>query len=208
MNHAQSDENQTIFVIDDDSSIKEFLVTFFEMSGFQTKGFDSAQDYLDQLDDTPGCLVSDVLMPNMDGVELLEHLNKIEHLRPTIFITGNATIPMSIQSMKLGASDFIEKPFKPELLLEKVNNAMTNFQKNLDVIYKFKDLTSKEQQTFGFMIKGHTNKMLAEDLGISASTVEKHRASVMKKMQADSIVALSKMAALLRPLGEDFDFDN
>ncbi|HIL03912.1 MAG TPA: response regulator transcription factor [Candidatus Thioglobus autotrophicus] len=208
MNHAQSDENQTIFVIDDDSSIKDFLVTFFEMSGFQTKGFDSAQDYLDQLDDTPGCLVSDVLMPNMDGVELLEHLNKIEHLRPTIFITGNATIPMSIQSMKLGASDFIEKPFKPELLLEKVNNAMTNFQKNLDVIYKFKDLTSKEQQTFGFMIKGHTNKMLAEDLGISASTVEKHRASVMKKMQADSIVALSKMAALLRPLGEDFDFDN
>jgi two-component system response regulator FixJ len=208
MNHAQSDENQTIFVIDDDSSIKDFLVTFFEMSGFQTKGFDSAQDYLDQLDDTPGCLVSDVLMPNMDGVELLEHLNKIEHLRPTIFITGNATIPMSIQSMKLGASDFIEKPFKPELLLEKVNNAMANFQKNLDAIYKFKDLTSKEQQTFGFMIKGHTNKMLAEDLGISASTVEKHRASVMKKMQADSIVALSKMAALLRPLGEDFDFDN
>ena len=208
MNHAQSDENQTIFVIDDDSSIKDFLVTFFEMSGFQTKGFDSAQDYLDQLDDTPGCLVSDVLMPNMDGVELLEHLNKIEHLRPTIFITGNATIPMSIQSMKLGASDFIEKPFKPELLLEKVNNAMANFQKNLDAIYKFKDLTSKEQQTFGFVIKGHTNKMLAEDLGISASTVEKHRASVMKKMQADSIVALSKMAALLRPLGEDFDFDN
>jgi two-component system response regulator FixJ len=85
---------------------------------------------------------------------------------------------------------------------------MANFQKNLDVINKFKDLTSKEQQTFGFMIKGHTNKMLAEDLGISASTVEKHRASVMKKMQADSIVALSKMAALLRPLGEDFDFDN
>ena len=208
MNHTQSDENQTIFVIDDDSSIKDFLVTFFEMSGFQTKGFDSAQDYLDQLDDTPGCLVSDVLMPNMDGVELLEHLNKIEHLRPTIFITGNATIPMSIQSMKLGASDFIEKPFKPELLLEKVNNAMANFQKNLDVINKFKDLTSKEQQTFGFMIKGHTNKMLAEDLGISASTVEKHRASVMKKMQADSIVALSKMATLLRPLGEDFDFDN
>ncbi|MDG2396013.1 response regulator [Candidatus Thioglobus sp.] len=204
----EANANQTIFVIDDDSSIKDFLVTFFEMSGFQTKGFDSAQDYLDQLDDTPGCLVSDVLMPNMDGVELLEHLNKIEHLRPTIFITGNATIPMSIQSMKLGASDFIEKPFKPELLLEKVNNAMANFQKNLDVINKFKSLTGKEQQTFRFMIKGHTNKMLAEDLGISASTVEKHRASVMKKMQADSIVALSKMATLLRPLGEDFDFDN
>lgn len=204
----EANANQTIFVIDDDSSIKDFLVTFFEMSGFQTKGFDSAQDYLDQLDDTPGCLVSDVLMPNMDGVELLEHLNKIEHLRPTIFITGNATIPMSIQSMKLGASDFIEKPFKPELLLEKVNNAMANFQKNLDVINKFKSLTGKEQQTFRFMIKGHTNKMLAEDLSISASTVEKHRASVMKKMQADSIVALSKMATLLRPLGENFDFDN
>jgi len=204
----EASANQTIFVIDDDSSIKDFLVTFFEMSGFQTKGFDSAQDYLDQLDDTPGCLVSDVLMPNMDGVELLEHLNKIEHLRPTIFITGNATIPMSIQSMKLGASDFIEKPFKPELLLEKVNNAMANFQKNLDVINKFKSLTGKEQQTFGFMIKGHTNKMLAEDLGISASTVEKHRASVMKKMHADSIVALSKMATLLRPLGENFDFND
>jgi FixJ family two-component response regulator len=145
-------------------------------------------------------------MPNMDGVELLNHLNQVEHLRPTIFITGNATIPMSIKSMKLGASDFIEKPFKPELLLEKVNNAMADFQKNLDVIGRYKELTNKEQQAFFYMIKGHTNKMLAEELDISASTVEKHRASVMKKMQADSVVALSKMATLLRPLGQDFDF--
>jgi two-component system response regulator FixJ len=204
----KANDNKTIFVIDDDSSIKDFLVTFFEMSGFQTKGFDSAKDYIDQLDDTPGCLVSDVLMPNMDGVELLEHLNKTGHLRPTIFITGNATIPMSIQSIKLGASDFIEKPFKPESLLKKVNDAMKGFQKNLDVIDKFKDLTNKEQQAFMFMIKGHTNKMLAEELEISPSTVEKHRASVMKKMQADSVVSLSKMATLLRPLGQDFDFSN
>jgi FixJ family two-component response regulator len=206
MTSELSTENQTIFIIDDDENIKDFLVTFFEMSGFQTKGFSSAQDYIDQLDDTPGCLVSDVLMPNMDGVELLNHLNQVEHLRPTIFITGNATIPMSIKSMKLGASDFIEKPFKPELLLEKVNNAMANFQKNLDVIGRYKELTNKEQQAFFYMIKGHTNKMLAEELDISASTVEKHRASVMKKMQADSVVALSKMATLLRPLGQDFDF--
>ncbi|HIC41308.1 MAG TPA: response regulator transcription factor [Piscirickettsiaceae bacterium] len=206
MTSELSTENQTIFIIDDDENIKDFLVTFFEMSGFQTKGFSSAQDYIDQLDDTPGCLVSDVLMPNMDGVELLNHLNQVEHLRPTIFITGNATIPMSIKSMKLGASDFIEKPFKPELLLEKVNNAMADFQKNLDVIGRYKELTNKEQQAFFYMIKGHTNKMLAEELDISASTVEKHRASVMKKMQADSVVALSKMATLLRPLGQDFDF--
>jgi FixJ family two-component response regulator len=206
MTSELSTENQTIYIIDDDENIKDFLVTFFEMSGFQTKGFSSAQDYIDQLDDTPGCLVSDVLMPNMDGVELLNHLNQVEHLRPTIFITGNATIPMSIKSMKLGASDFIEKPFKPELLLEKVNNAMADFQKNLDVIGRYKELTNKEQQAFFYMIKGHTNKMLAEELDISASTVEKHRASVMKKMQADSVVALSKMATLLRPLGQDFDF--
>lgn len=206
MTSELSTENQTIFIIDDDENIKDFLVTFFEMSGFQTKGFSSAQDYIDQLDDTPGCLVSDVLMPNMDGVELLNHLNQVEHLRPTIFITGNATIPMSIKSMKLGAFDFIEKPFKPELLLEKVNNAMADFQKNLDVIGRYKELTNKEQQAFFYMIKGHTNKMLAEELDISASTVEKHRASVMKKMQADSVVALSKMATLLRPLGQDFDF--
>lgn len=199
---------QTIFIVDDDDNIKDFLVTFFEMSGFKTKGYSSAQDYLEQLDDTPGCLVSDVLMPNMDGVELLERLNKIGHLRPTIFITGNATIPMSIQSMKLGANDFIEKPFKPEVLLNKVNNAINEFQKNLDVINKYKSLTTKEQQTFSYMIKGHTNKMLAEDLGISPSTVEKHRSSVMKKMHADSIVSLSKMAGLLRPLGEEFDFSD
>jgi len=206
MDSTQSNTDQTIFIIDDDDNIKDFLVTFFEMSGFKTKGFSSAQDYIEQLDDTPGCLVSDVLMPGMDGVELLEYLNQVEHLRPTIFITGNATIPMSIQSMKLGATDFIEKPFKPEILLEKVNNAMTTFQKNLEVINKYKDLTNKEQQAFMFMVKGHTNKMLAEDLSISASTVEKHNASVMKKMQAESIVALSKMGTLLRPLGRDFEF--
>ena len=88
MTSELSTENQTIYIIDDDENIKDFLVTFFEMSGFQTKGFSSAQDYIDQLDDTPGCLVSDVLMPNMDGVELLNHLNQVEHLRPTIFITG------------------------------------------------------------------------------------------------------------------------
>jgi FixJ family two-component response regulator len=206
MDSTQSNTDQTIFIIDDDDNIKDFLVTFFEMSGFKTKGFSSAQDYIEQLDDTPGCLVSDVLMPGMDGVELLEYLNQVEHLRPTIFITGNATIPMSIQSMKLGATDFIEKPFKPEILLEKVNNAMATFQKNLEVINKYKDLTNKEQQAFMFMVKGHTNKMLADDLSISASTVEKHRASVMKKMQAESIVALSKMGTLLRPLGRDFEF--
>jgi len=83
---------------------------------------------------------------------------------------------------------------------------MATFQKNLEVINKYKDLTNKEQQAFMFMVKGHTNKMLAEDLSISASTVEKHRASVMKKMQAESIVALSKMGTLLRPLGKDFEF--
>ena len=206
MDNTQPYADQTIFIIDDDESIKDFLVTFFEMSGFKTKGFSSAQDYIEQLDGTSGCLISDVLMPGMDGVELLEYLNQVEHLRPTIFITGNATIPMSIQSMKLGATDFIEKPFKPELLLEKVNNAMATFQKNLEVINKYKNLTNKEQQAFMFMVKGHTNKMLAEDLSISASTVEKHRASVMKKMQAESIVALSKMVTLLRPLGKDFEF--
>ena len=144
----------------------------------------------------------------MDGVELLNHLNQIEHLRPTIFITGNATIPMSIKSVKLGAFDFLEKPFKPEDLLSKVQSAIESFQINLDAINKYKGLTNKEQQAFMLMIKGHTNKMLAEELGISASTVEKHRASVMKKMQADSIVALSKMASLLKPLGQDFDFSD
>ena len=120
MSQVQPASSQTIFIVDDEKDIRDFLVTFFEMNGFKTKNFSSAKDYIDQLDDTPGCLVSDILMPGMDGIELLSHLNKIEHLRPTIFITGNATIPTSVESIKLGAVDFIEKPFKAELLLEKV----------------------------------------------------------------------------------------
>ncbi len=205
---TESNSNQTIFIVDDDKDIREFLITFFEMNNFKTKGFSSAKDYIDQLDSTPGCLVSDILMPGMDGIELLTHLNKIEHLRPTIFITGNANIPTSVESIKLGAVDFIEKPFKAEVLLAKVQEAIESFEKNLDAISHYKNLTQKEQQVFACMIKGSKNKIIAEKLGITTSTTEKHRAAVMNKMRAESLVALANIVPLLNPLSIDFETES
>jgi len=193
--------DQTIFIVDDDKNIVDSLVVFFDLLGFKTQAFFSAIDYLDQLDSAPGCLICDISMPGMTGIELLSELNKGEHLRPTLFITGVSTVKMAVEAIQLGASDFIEKPISTDKLLDKVLVAIEQFKPNLETIKAFKLLTPKERDVFCLMVKGITNYDISQQLFASVSTIEKHRSSVMKKMQADSLASLIVALPRLKPLG-------
>lgn len=200
--------NHTIFIVDDDDDILDSLVVFFDLLGFKTRAFSSATDYLAQLDDVKGCLICDISMPEMTGIELLSELNKGAHLRPTLFITGVSTVKMAVEAIQLGALDFIEKPISTDLLLDKVLSAIEQFKPNLAAIDHYKSLTPKEQQVFCLMVEGATNHIIAQQLFASVSTVEKHRSSVMKKMKADSLALLVAALPRLKPLGATLACNN
>jgi FixJ family two-component response regulator len=193
--------DNTIFIIDDDENILNSLVVFFDLLGFKTQSFLSAVDYLRHLDDTQGCLICDISMPGITGIELLTELNKGKHLRPTLFITGVSTVQMAVEAIQLGALDYIEKPISTDALLNKVLDAIEQFKPSLMVVNDYKTLTPKEQQVFDLMVKGIVNNDIAKQLYMSVSTVEKHRSSVMKKMKVDSLALLIAKLPKLKPLG-------
>jgi len=193
--------DNTIFIIDDDKNILNSLVVFFDLLGFKTQSFLSAVDYLQQLDDTQGCLICDISMPSMTGMELLTELNKGTHLRPTLFITGVSTVKMAVEAIQLGALDYIEKPISTDALLSKVLDAIEQFKPSLMTVNDYKTLTPKEQQVFDLIVEGVVNNDIAKQLHMSVSTVEKHRSSVMKKMQVDSLALLITKLPKLKPLG-------
>lgn len=193
--------DNTIFIVDDDENILNSLVVFFDLLGFKTQPFLSAVDYLRHLDDTQGCLICDISMPGITGIELLTELNKGKHLRPTLFITGVSTVKMAVEAIQLGALDYIEKPISTDALLNKVLDAIEQFKPSLMVVNDYKTLTPKEQQVFDLMVKGIVNNDIAKQLYMSVSTVEKHRSSVMKKMKVDSLALLIAKLPKLKPLG-------
>ncbi len=191
----------TIFLVDDDKDILSSLSALFELSGFKTKTYSSALDYLHQLDDTPGCLISDISMPEMNGIELLIELNKTEHARPTLFITGVATVKLAVEAMMLGAIDFIEKPIIADALLDKVTKILINFEKDKETIDRYKTFTKREKQVHALIVKGLTNSAIAEQIFLTVSTVEKHRSVIMKKMKADNLAMLMTDLPRLKLLG-------
>jgi two-component system response regulator TtrR len=193
--------NNTIFIVDNDENIVDSLKVFFDFVGFKTQTFSSAVDYLKQLDDRQGCLICDISMPSMTGIELLSELNKSEHLRPTLFLTGVSTVEMAVEAIQLGAIDFLEKPVSTEALLEKVLDAIEQFKPHQMDVNDFKKLTPKERKVFDLIVEGVVNNDIAKQLFMSVSTVEKHRSSVMKKMQAESLALLMAKLPKLKPLG-------
>ena len=193
--------DNTIFIIDDDENILNSLVVFFDLLGFKTQSFLSAVDYLRHLDDTQGCLICDISMPCITGIELLTELNKGRHLRPTLFITGVSTVQMAVEAIQLGALDYIEKPISTDSLLNKVLDAIEQFKPSLMAVNDYKTLTPKERQVFDLIIEGVVNNDIAKQLHMSVSTVEKHRSSVMRKMQVDSLALLIAKLPKLKPLG-------
>jgi two-component system response regulator FixJ len=193
--------DRTVFVVDDDAAALDSLVMLLRSDRLNPSGFSSAQAFLDQLaPDARGCIISDVRMPGMDGVELIRALKARRCLMPVIVITGHADVTVAVQAMKAGAAEFVQKPFESELILrlvraclEENDDAVDASAKRLRVMRRIESLTTRERQVLDLIMEGASNKLIASSLDISPRTVEIYRANVMSKMRADSLSDLIRM---------------
>ncbi|MGO8916086.1 MAG: response regulator FixJ [Stellaceae bacterium] len=192
-----------IFIVDDDEAIRDSLQLLLQAAGFGTiVAYASARDFLAQAAPGAGeCLLLDVRMPEMDGLELQQELNRRGVRLPVIVMTGHGDVPIAVRAMKAGASDFIEKPFSDDLLIDCVRRARQRAAEGLresaeagETRRRLASLTPRERQVLQGMVAGQPNKLIAFDLGISPRTVEIHRARGMEKMQARSLSALVRLA--------------
>ena len=203
-----------VYLVDDEYAVRDSLALLIESAGLAVRSFASALDFLNDYDPLqPGCLLLDVRMPTMSGLELQVELARREIAIPIIFISGHAGIPDSAKAFRAGAVDFLEKPFDNGLLLERIAEAIKkdfadreqrilyhNIQNILD------HLTAREQEVLSLIVSGHSNKAMAKILGISNRTVEAHRARIMEKTQANSLAELMAMIAHVDMLKDTFDF--
>jgi FixJ family two-component response regulator len=203
---AMSKDNATAFVIDDDPVVREALKELLSSVGIETRAFASAADFLATYSsDTDGCVVLDVRMPGMSGVELQRRLNDMASPLPIIFLTAHGDVQIAVQAVRAGAFDFIEKPFRPDELIDKVQCALEeNCRRRRDLtlrdstLRRMALLTPREREVLDTMVDGKGTAAVAKELGISRRTVEAHRANVMKKMQVDSALALVQLVMRLR----------
>lgn len=194
----------TVFVVDDDQAMRNSLKWLIESVAMQVETYDSADAFIrSYYPGRSGCLLLDVRMPGMSGLELQEYLVEQQIAIPIIIITGHGDVPMAIRAMKSGAIDFIEKPFNDELLLESIRHALMLDEQQRDkqsqkaeIATRLARLTPREHEVMAMVTGGKANKEIASALGVSAKTVEAHRARVMEKMQALSLAELVRMAML------------
>jgi FixJ family two-component response regulator len=195
-----------VYVVDDDFSIRESLESLIRCAGWQPETFESAQEFLDRPRDfIPNCLVLDVTLPGLNGLDLQKRIAVDRTDMPIIFITGDGDIPMSVQAMKAGAAEFLTKPFGEEVLLRAIRNAIERSKSALsreaelnELRSCYASLTPREREVLELVVSGRLNKQVGGELGISEITVKAHRGKVMHKMRADSLPDLVKMAARLR----------
>ena len=195
-----------VFVVDDDISIRESLEALFRKAGYCVETFVSAQEFLArQPAFVPNCLVLDIALPGLNGLDLQKRVAVERRGMPIIFITGQGDIPMTVQAMKAGAVEFLTKPFKSEVLLLSVRNAIERSKALLgreeeaqELKTRFADLTPRERDVMALVVSGLLNKEVGSHLGISEITVKKHRGNAMRKMKAESLAELVKMAGRLR----------
>ena len=196
-----TDYNPSVFLVDDDEAVRDSMVLLMKSVGMTTETFPSAQEFLDAYDpDRPGCLLLDIRMPGMSGMELQEKLIERQANLPIIFITGHGDIPMAVEAMQRGAVDFIPKPFRDQDLLDRINQALEEDRKNRSALLeqdavakRLGQLTPRERQILELVVQGKANKVIAGELGVSQRTVEIHRARVMEKMGAKSLAHLVRM---------------
>ena len=197
----------TVFVIDDDEAVRDSLRLLLKSIGLPVQTRDSAYEFLPTYDPhQPGCLVLDIRMPGMSGLELQQQLNLRGATIPVIFITGHGDIPMAVEAMQHGAFDFLQKPFRDQDLITRVQRALerdatlrAQLQQTDQIRRCLNTLTTREREVLGLIAIGKANKIVAADLGISQRTVEIHRARVMEKMEARSLAQLVRMMIEIKP---------
>jgi two-component system response regulator FixJ len=197
-------QNGRVYVIDDDAAMRDSLDFLLGSAGFNVRLFETAQVFLNELPDLAiGCVVTDIRMPGMDGMELLRQLKSISNARrlPVIVMTGHGDIPLAVEAMKLGALDFLEKPFEDERLIGMIETALSENESGAkgdaiasDMAARVASLTQRERQVMQGLVTGQSNKVIAREYDISPRTVEVYRANVMTKMQAGSLSELVRFA--------------
>lgn len=190
-----------VFIVDDDSGVRSSIRVLMKSIGLAATPFASAREFLEAYNPhQPGCLVLDIRMPGMSGLELQEALNDRGAVIPVIFITGHGDIPMAVEAMRHGAFDFLQKPFRDQDLIDRIQKALEqdketreNLREHGRIRARIASLTPREKEVLELLTTGKANKMMAQDLGLSQRTVEIHRAHVMEKMGARSVAQLVRM---------------
>ena len=197
--------HESVFVVDDDTAVRQGLRFMLRAAGYSVEAFPSARSFLEDYDPRRGgCLLLDVQMPQMTGLELQQRLNVRGWRIPVIFITGHGSVPLAIAAMKAGAFDFIEKPLREDTLLESIERALhwndRAYEERLEratLEVRAALLTPREREVFELVARGEPNKVIARNLGISFRTVELHRAHIIEKLQARSLSDLIRMGIIL-----------
>jgi two-component system, LuxR family, response regulator FixJ len=194
----------TVYVIDDDEAARESLAFLIRSAGIKTRAFVGGAAFLNALDSLPpGCIVTDLRMPEVDGMKLLREIRRRENPMPVIVVTGQGDIPLAVQAMRLGALDFLEKPYDDAVMLRTVGFALKRHQEEskaqgerADILHRLESLSLRERQVLDGLVSGKPNKIIAYDLGISIRTIEIYRAHVMTKMGANSLSDLIRMTLI------------
>ena len=197
----------TVFIVDDEPDVRAALRLLIKSVGYTVECFESADQFFQQFKpDRKGCLILDVRMPGMSGIDLQEKLAGMETLLPIIMISGHGEIPMAVKAVQNGAIDFLQKPFSDQQLLDRISQAMeinnkrhTTHDIRQDAQDKYDSLTPRESEIFAEVVAGKLNKIIAYELNISTRTVEIHRAKAMEKMEAKNLSELINMANLIKP---------
>jgi len=211
MRAASMKERQPmVFVVDDDEAVRSALKLLLKSVGLTATALPTAQQFLATYDPLqPGCLVLDVRMPGMSGLELQEQLNLKGAVIPVIFITGHGDVPMAVEAMQQGAFDFLQKPFRDQDLIDRIQKALAKDKQNRAELgersrnrERFESLTPREREVLALVASGKPNKVMAGDLGLSQRTVEIHRARVMEKMGVSSLAQLVRIVMDLNSAGK------
>ncbi len=197
--------SQTVFIVDDDVSVRRALKNLLRSVGLEVETFGNAQEFLSaQRSETPACLVLDVRLPGLSGLDLQRKMVEANMDIPIIFLTGHGDIPMSVRAMKNGAVEFLTKPFRDQDLLDAVHQALDRDRaaqmhraETAELRSRYETLTPREQEVMALVVRGLLNKQIAGELGTSEATVKLHRGRVMHKMQTDSLADLIRMAEKL-----------
>jgi two-component system response regulator FixJ len=196
-----STDSQTVYIVDDDPAIRFAMQALLDSVNIEHEIFASADEFLqNEAQHRTGCLVLDIRMPGLGGLELQDELIARGSILPIIFITGHGDVPMAVEAMQKGAIDFIQKPFRDQELLDRIQKALTTdlerreeLERHAEVEHRIEKLTKREREVFDLVVTGKPNKIIAYDLGVSQRTIEIHRARVMDKMQARSLADLVRM---------------